>query len=616
MTGETNGYKGSRAMELIDGLVDTGTWTVWNDTPDDIPQHVDADELGRAATRSGTDESVITGRAEIAGEPVALIVSEFAFLGGSIGRVAGHRIASAIRRATADGLPVVGLPCSGGTRMQEGTPAFLEMAAITGAVVDHRAAGLLYLIYLRHPTTGGVFASWGSLGHVTWAEPDALVGFLGPRVVEGLTGEPIADGVQRAENLMRHALIDDVVPADELRDRLARIVATLMQAIREAADPPVPQQVSSVAVAGAGNRLPAWDAITATRHPGRPGVRELLPEDAVIIADHGPIVLALSRFGVRTALVIGQDADRQRTGEFIGPEHLRMVRRGLALARDLRIAVVTVIDTPGARLSASAEEGGIAGEIARCTAELIALPAATVSVLLGQGGGGAALSLFPADRRIATVDSWLSPLPPEGASLIVHRDIEHAAEMAAQQHVLAVELARRSVIDTIVDAPSPSSMSGIRAAIGAALDGIAQPSPAARTRVPVAPRIPAVGAIVRDDAGRFLLVQRAHEPQAGLWTVPGGKVEPGESLQQAVIREIGEETGIVIEVLDEAWVVDIPDGTGAVFEVHDFVATPLTTDVTAADDAADAGWFTIEQMRELPLTPGLITYLDRHGLLD
>jgi acetyl-CoA carboxylase carboxyl transferase subunit beta len=188
--------------------------------------------------------------------------------------------------------------------------------------------------------------------------------------------------------------------------------------------------------------------------------------------------------------------------------------------------------------------------------------------------------------------------------------------MAAQQHVLAVELARRSVIDTIVDAPSPSSMPGIRAAIGAALDGIAQPSPAARTRVPVARRIPAVGAIVRDDAGRFLLVQRAHEPQAGLWTVPGGKVEPGESLQQAVIREIAEETGIVIEVLDEAWVVDIPDGTGAVFEVHDFVATPLTTDVTAADDAADAGWFTIEQMRELPLTPGLITYLDRHGLLD
>ncbi|MGW5521123.1 carboxyl transferase domain-containing protein [Gordonia sp. NPDC003950] len=616
MTRETNGHKGSRALDLIDGLVDTGTWTAWNDTLDDIPQHGDAEALRRAATRSGTDESVITGRAEIAGESVTLIVSEFAFLGGSIGRVAGHRIATAIRRATADGLPVVGLPCSGGTRMQEGTPAFLEMAAITGAVVDHRAAGLPYLIYLRHPTTGGVFASWGSLGHVTWAEPDALVGFLGPRVVEGLTGEPIADGVQRAENLLRHALIDDVVPADELRDRLAGLVAALMRPIGENASPSVPQQVSSAAAAGTGNPLSAWDAITATRHPGRPGVRELLPEDAVIIADHGPIMLALSRFGVRTAVVVGQDADRQRTGEFIGPEHLRMVRRGLALARDLRIAVVTVIDTPGAQLSASAEEGGIAGEIARCTAELIALPAPTVSVLLGQGGGGAALSLFPADRRIATVDSWLSPLPPEGASLIVHRDIEHAAEMAAQQHVLSVDLARRSVIDTIVDAPSPSSMPGIRAAIGAALDGIARPSPAARTRVPVAPRIPAVGAIVRDDAGRFLLVQRAHEPQAGLWTVPGGKVEPGESLQQAVIREIAEETGIVIEVLDEAWVVDIPDGMGAVFEVHDFVATPLTTDVTAADDAADAGWFTTEQMRELPLTPGLITYLDRHGLMD
>ncbi|WLP91915.1 NUDIX domain-containing protein [Gordonia sp. NB41Y] len=128
-------------------------------------------------------------------------------------------------------------------------------------------------------------------------------------------------------------------------------------------------------------------------------------------------------------------------------------------------------------------------------------------------------------------------------------------------------------------------------------------------------RILAVGAIVRDDAGRFLLVQRARDPQAGCWTVPGGKVEPAETLEQAVIREIAEETGIDIEVGRRVWVVDIPDGDDVVFEVHDFLATPLGTDVTAADDAADAGWFTPDEMRALPLTTGLIEHLDRHGLL-
>lgn len=128
-------------------------------------------------------------------------------------------------------------------------------------------------------------------------------------------------------------------------------------------------------------------------------------------------------------------------------------------------------------------------------------------------------------------------------------------------------------------------------------------------------RIPAVGAIVCDDAGRFLLVRRAHEPHAGLWTVPGGKVEPGESLQQAVIREIAEETGIDIEVGEEAWIVDVLDGRGGTFEVHDFVARPLGTDVVAGDDAAEAGWFTIDVMLTMDLTPGLVDHLRRHGLV-
>ncbi len=618
-------------------LADPNSWEPWDDSPPPtVVTDTYQDQLRRAAEKSGVDESVRTGLIRIGGTPVVVIVNEFGFLGGSIGHVAGHRITTAIRRATEHGFAVVGLPCSGGTRMQEGTPAFLQMAAISGAVTRHRAAGLAYLIYLRHPTTGGVFASWGSLGAITWAEPGALVGFLGPRVVAGLVGTPIPDDVQRAENLVRRGIVDDVVAPEDLRDRLRGVLDAL--GIEHATDGAVESRsvVSqhdpvSPAVRDAAS---VWSAVTATRRPGRVGVRDLIavPGSALVGAG-GPIVVALSRFGGRPALVIGHDADRQRAGELIGPHHLRMVRRALTFASELGLPVVTVIDTPGAELSVAAEEDGLAGEIARCTAELIGLPSVTVSVSLGQGSGGAALALFPTDRRVAVSDAWLSPLPPEGASLIVHRDIGHAADIAAGQQILAVELARVGVFDRIVavdevgdgDAGDvlAAAATRIREVIADELHALSVPDPAARTRVPAAPsspesatRIPAVGAVVRDAAGRFLLVKRGHEPQAGMWTVPGGKVEPGETLEQAVIREIAEETGVAIEVIREAWVVDIPDRrAGVVYEVHDFVATPLTTDVVAADDADDAGWFDHQQMRALPLTPGLLDHLDRHGML-
>src|SRR5699024_1007315 len=144
------------------------------------------ESLRRAAERAGTDESVITGRGLVHGRPVAVIVNEFAFLAGSIGAPAAARLTHPVTRAIAARLPHVPSTCSGGTRMQEGTPAFVHMARISRAIVAHQEAGLPYLVHLRHPTTGGVLASWGSLGHITVAEPGAMVAFLGPKVYEAL----------------------------------------------------------------------------------------------------------------------------------------------------------------------------------------------------------------------------------------------------------------------------------------------------------------------------------------------------------------------------------------------------------------------------------------------
>lgn len=412
------------------------------------------EELARAEERSGADESVLTGEGLLSGRPVALVVSEFRFLAGSIGRAAADRIVVGIERATREGLPLVGMPASGGTRMQEGTPAFVQMVRIAAAVSAHRAAGLPYLVYLRHPTTGGVMATWASLGQVTFAEPGALAGFLGPRVYEALYGEPFPPGVQVAENLHAHGLVDQVVPA-------AHLAATLERTLRVLRDRPgaVPVPAPPTAVAYSVAAVDAWDAVVRSRRADRPGLRALLRYAATDVvelrgtgegASDPAIVLGLARFGGRSCVLLGQDREAQRSGHLIGPDGLRTARRAMRLAAELRLPLVSVVDTPGAALSAEAEEGGLAGEIARCLADLMTVPTPTISVLLGEGSGGAALALLPADRVLAAQHGWLSPLPPEGASAIVHRDVDHAADLARSQRVGVASLRDLGVVDVVV----------------------------------------------------------------------------------------------------------------------------------------------------------------------
>ncbi|MFI0373736.1 carboxyl transferase domain-containing protein [Actinomadura sp. 1N219] len=442
------------ARELLRRVLDADGWTSW-----DVPPAAHPDPstpygraLAAARERSGCDEAVLTGEGRLRGRRVAFVVSEFRFLAGSIGLATADRIVAAVERATAERLPLLAAPASGGTRMQEGTAAFVQMARITAAVMAHRAAGLPYLVYLRHPTTGGVFASWGSLGHVTAAEPGALIGFLGPRVYEGLHGEPFPPGVQVAENLAAKGLLDAVVAIDDLAEIASRALNVLCERPPATLWPRPPSGVAEEAT--------AWESIERSRRPGRPGVRDLLrhgASDVTPLSGTGEgeagrgLLLVLARFGAAPCVLIGQDRQSQRTGDPLGPAGLRVARRGMRLAAELGLPLVTVVDTPGAALSAEAEEGGLAGEIARCLADLITLPAPTLCLLLGEGTGGAALALLPADRVLVARHAWLSPLPPEGASVIVHRTPSRADEVAAAQGVRSADLLRDGLADVLVD---------------------------------------------------------------------------------------------------------------------------------------------------------------------
>jgi len=323
---------------------------------------------------------------------------------------------------------------------------------ITAAIGRHKAAGNPYLVYLRNPTTGGVLASWGSLGHVTVAEPGALIGFLGTRVYRALYGGEFPEGVQTAENLLAHGIVDAVLPPEQIPEILDRAL-NVLAAPREGA-PAVPELPPDEV-----DDVPAWESIRRSRRPDRPGVRQLLrrtARDVVPMRGTGAgeidagLILALARFGGAPCIVLGQDRERQSAGRPLGPAGLREARRGMKLADELKLPLVTVIDTAGAALSREAEEGGLAGEIARCLHDMVILKAPTLSVLLGQGTGGGALALVPADRVLAAANGWLGPLPPEGASAIVHRDIEHAGEMAQAQGVRATDLWRAGIVDRVV----------------------------------------------------------------------------------------------------------------------------------------------------------------------
>ena len=441
------------ALELVDVTLDDGSFVRWDTEPVAVvADEVYAAQLARARERSGLDGAVIAGEGLIRGRRVAVIACEFAFLAGSIGVAAAERLVVAVERATAEGLPLLAAPISGGTRMQEGTVAFLQMVKISAAIAVHKASGLPYLVYLRNPTTGGVLASWGSLGHVTVAEPGALVGFLGPRVYEALHGETFPPGVQVSENLFAHGLVDAVLPPEDLAaitDRALNVLLLPQEGLPEL--PEIPREELA--------DVPAWESITRSRREDRPGVRRLLryaATDVVPLSGTGEgetdpaLLLVLARFGGAPCILVGQDRRGQTLDRPMGPGALREARRGMRLARELRLPLVTVIDTPGAALSKEAEEGGMAGEIARSLAELVTLEAPTVAVILGQGTGGGALALVPADRVVAAQHGWLSPLPPEGASAIVHRDTEHAPEMAQEQGVRSCDLLAAGIVDRIV----------------------------------------------------------------------------------------------------------------------------------------------------------------------
>ena len=183
-----------------------------------------ADRLRESQASTGLKDALLTGTCEVNSIPMALAVMDFRFMGGSMGSVVGEKITRLIEHSTKEKLPLLIVCASGGARMQEGMLSLMQMAKISGALERHRDAKLLYMPLLTHPTTGGVTASFAMLGDLILADPKALIGFAGRRVIEQTLREKLPDNFQTAEYLQDHGFVDTIVPRTELKETLTKIL--------------------------------------------------------------------------------------------------------------------------------------------------------------------------------------------------------------------------------------------------------------------------------------------------------------------------------------------------------------------------------------------------------
>jgi acyl-CoA carboxylase subunit beta len=426
------------------------------DDPLDFPGYRDQLQDARRKhdhAEAGVDESVTVGLATLGGLEVVAAIGTFGFLGGSMGRTHGERIARALATAHELELPFVAVTASGGARMQEGMASLIQMTRAAEGVRRLREAGIPVLARFTSPTTGGVHASYGALADVIVADAGATIGFAGPRVVEAFTGDPVGEDSHTAEAARRAGLVDEVVPASQAEARLAAWVRMLHPGHR-AGPLPTAAHVEEPVV-----EHDAWEAVRAARRPDRPSARDLM---TAVFDDHlelhgdragedDPAVIgAVARLGERRVVVVGMDRHGRAEGPGRRPGQpnaagYRKLRRAIELADRWRLGLVALIDTPGADPSPDSDRAGLAAAIAETFVATLSVAGPTVAVVTGEGGSGGALALGATDRLLMQDDAVFEVIAPEGAASILHRDPTRAEEVAPLLRPTASEL-RREVL--------------------------------------------------------------------------------------------------------------------------------------------------------------------------
>lgn len=496
------GYFRVHAYRRIQMVIDEGTFEEWNqDLIGGNPVNYKGypEKVQALQEKTGLKEAVVTGKGKINGRDTVIAVCDGRFLMASMGWAVGEKITRAVERATEEKLPIIIFACSGGARMQEGITSLMQMAKTSAALERHSKAGLLYVSVLTEPTTGGVTASFAMLGDIILAEPGALIGFAGPRVIEQTLRQKLPKGFQRAEFLVEHGFVDDIVRRENLKETLGKILeihavswktenrirtdaAELHHADYPGSDSEnltndkCDSDRGDSNPAGINPYLTAWDRVQISRKIDRPSgsdyIEALFTDFMEFHGDRNygddkAIIGGIAKFHGKPVTVIVQEKGtntKENIAHNFGmpmPEGYRKALRLMKQAEKFHRPVICFVDTPGAFCGIEAEERGQGEAIARNLWELAGLKTPVLSIVTGEGGSGGALALAAGDQVWMLENSIYSILSPEGFASILWKDSTKAKEAAAVMKLTASDLYEKGIIEQVIPEPenlTPESM--------------------------------------------------------------------------------------------------------------------------------------------------------------
>lgn len=488
------GYFRVHAYRRIQMVIDEGTFEEWNqDLIGGNPVNYKGypEKVQALQEKTGLKEAVVTGKGKINGRDTVIAVCDGRFLMASMGWAVGEKITRAVERATEEKLPVIIFACSGGARMQEGITSLMQMAKTSAALERHSKAGLLYVSVLTEPTTGGVTASFAMLGDIILAEPGALIGFAGPRVIEQTLRQKLPKGFQRAEFLVEHGFVDDIVRRENLKETLGKILeihavswktenrirtdaAELHHADYPGSDSEnltndkCDSDRGDSNPAGINPYLTAWDRVQISRKIDRPSgsdyIEALFTDFMEFHGDRNygddkAIIGGIAKFHGKPVTVIVQEKGtntKENIAHNFGmpmPEGYRKALRLMKQAEKFHRPVICFVDTPGAFCGIEAEERGQGEAIARNLWELAGLKTPVLSIVTGEGGSGGALALAAGDQVWMLENSIYSILSPEGFASILWKDSTKAKEAAGVMKLTAGDLYEKGIIEQVIPEP-------------------------------------------------------------------------------------------------------------------------------------------------------------------
>ncbi len=454
------------------------------------------EKLRALQEKTGLKEAVVTGKCTIKGISVALGVCDCRFMMSSMGEVVGEKITRVFERATEEKLPVILYICSGGARMQEGLVSLMQMAKTSMALRKHSDAGLLYVPVLTDPTTGGVTASFAMLGDIILAEPKALIGFAGPRVIEQTIGQKLPKGFQKAEFLLEHGFIDKIVERDDQRIVLADILKLHENKGQNSSTSKVAESYISDKSNGntvwpkfipSGSFTP-WEHVQLARAKTRPTGKdyiEALFDDFIEFhgdrhcGDDAAVIGGMAFFHGHPVTVLAQEKGEgtkeniARNFGMVSPEGYWKSLRLMQQAEKFHRPVICLVDTPGAFCGLEAEERGQGEAIAKNLYTLAGLTVPVLSIVIGEGGSGGALAFAVSDEVWMLEHSVYSILSPEGFASILWKDSKKAKEAAEVMKLTAEDLCEMGMIEHVIPETEPVNRENMEDVAGCLENGIA-----------------------------------------------------------------------------------------------------------------------------------------------